>query len=163
AVGASVTLWKEGETLKRWVQAGQGRLDSHSLRLHFGLGESTSIDSLLVEWPSGNTHFFVGNQIPIDVIWTITEDINLSTNRMNEIALLSVYPNPASISFAISYKKARTPFQLSLLNMQSQIILQKHQVYSNETIQLPSSIKPGVYILRLINDDMDRVVKLVVK
>ena len=163
AVGASVTVWKEGQILKRWIQAGQGRLDAHSSRLHFGLAESTSIDSLLVEWPSGNTHFFESTQIPIDVIWTITEDINLPTNQLYKMVDISLFPNPATRSFSISSSKIKAPFQLMILNSQSQIVLQKSQVYSNQLVQLPSSIKAGVYFVKLFNEEGEMVLKLLVE
>ena len=163
AVGASVTLWKEGQALKRWVQAGQGRLDARSLRLHFGMGESISVDSLLVEWPSGNTLFFESSQIPMDTIWTIAEDINTSVNKIQPLHEVSLFPNPASQSFSVSSNSSKLPFQVIVLNLQSQIVLQKYQVSFNELVQLPSSIKSGIYFVRLSNEDVDLVLKLVVE
>ena len=53
AVGARVTV--QTDTLRRTkvVQAGSGFLSQHSKELFFGLGESTRVTKLTVEWPGG--------------------------------------------------------------------------------------------------------------
>jgi hypothetical protein len=52
-IGAKVEVFAAG---KRWTQervAGSGYLSQNEERLHFGLGPATSVDKILVHWPSG--------------------------------------------------------------------------------------------------------------
>ncbi len=53
AVGARVELRAGGRTQLRTVRGGSGFLSKEPFRLHFGLGESESIDRIEVVWPGG--------------------------------------------------------------------------------------------------------------
>lgn len=163
AVGASATLWVNGQTIKRWVHAGQGRLDSHSKRLHFGLGEALSVDSLLIEWPSGTTHFFTSNQIGIDDIWTISEDLNVGLQKTPEKIVLELFPNPAHTFFSISTKDNHESYNILVYNIQSQVIIDKKHITTHQKIKLPSSIKAGVYFVDIYNDNGKQTIKMIVE
>ncbi len=61
AVGARVTLESDGVTRIREVKGGGGHSgNQQSLLVHFGLGESSAIDSLTVRWPGGESESFAG-------------------------------------------------------------------------------------------------------
>ena len=51
AVGARVELLGDSQNLVRVLQAGTGFLSQSSNRLHFGTGDRTLIDEVLVRWP----------------------------------------------------------------------------------------------------------------
>jgi hypothetical protein len=53
AVGAVVRLRTGERWQTRMVSAGSGYLSSSSLVVHFGLGDATVADEVLVRWPSG--------------------------------------------------------------------------------------------------------------
>jgi enediyne biosynthesis protein E4 len=55
AIGSRVTLKAGGQTMIREVNGGNGYSGQSTLRLHFGLGPATKIDSLEIRWPSGAT------------------------------------------------------------------------------------------------------------
>jgi hypothetical protein len=53
-IGARLTAWLQGRPQTQAVIAGQGYLGTGSdLTVHFGLGSSSQLDSLIVQWPSG--------------------------------------------------------------------------------------------------------------
>ena len=52
-VGARATLHYDGNIRMDEVNIGQGYSGASTLDLHWGLGESTAIDSLVVDWPNG--------------------------------------------------------------------------------------------------------------
>ncbi len=52
-IGARVEIHGEWGIQIREVRAGQSFSPMSSLNIHFGIGTSTSIDSLIVKWPSG--------------------------------------------------------------------------------------------------------------
>jgi hypothetical protein len=60
ALGARVTLLADGLTQMRDVQGATANLLQHSRRVHFGLGHSTSIDSVTVRWVGGATEAIKG-------------------------------------------------------------------------------------------------------
>ena len=53
AVGAKVTLSAGAYRLTQEVRAGNSYLSQSDLRLHFGLGDRTQVDSVQVSWPCG--------------------------------------------------------------------------------------------------------------
>jgi hypothetical protein len=53
AIGARVTLRAGDSSQIREVNCGNGYAAQSSLRVHFGLGESTQADRIEVRWPSG--------------------------------------------------------------------------------------------------------------
>lgn len=57
ATGAAVTLYYNGKLNYQEVVPARGFMSSVDNRLHFGLGSSTLIDSLIVNWPDGRCTF----------------------------------------------------------------------------------------------------------
>ena len=53
AIGAAVEVEHAGRRTVAFVQAGSGYLSQHTKSLHFGLGEGTRADKVVVRWPSG--------------------------------------------------------------------------------------------------------------
>lgn len=72
AIGAVVTAWKDGVGDMRTVTCGSEYLNQNSRRLHFGLGASPIVDSLTVDWPSGNHTSFASP--PVNVIHHLLEN-----------------------------------------------------------------------------------------
>ncbi len=61
AIGATVRIKATINGTPRWQMRevpGQTGYNSQVLTLHFGLGDATTIDSMKVEWPSGNDEVF---------------------------------------------------------------------------------------------------------
>jgi hypothetical protein len=71
AVGATVYLTANGMRQRGDVIAGGSYLSTSDPRLHFGLGQNTTIDVLEIHWPDGKVE---RAPVPaIDRIVTITE------------------------------------------------------------------------------------------
>ncbi|MGC2161287.1 MAG: CRTAC1 family protein [Silvibacterium sp.] len=54
AIGARLTLKAGGMTQTAEIHSGGSYLSQNDLRVHFGLGSATKIDSLVIHWPSGH-------------------------------------------------------------------------------------------------------------
>ena len=70
-IGAKVEVFATG---KRWTAervAGSGYLSQDDGRLHFGLGAATTIDKLLVHWPSGREQTL--EKLAVDRVLTVEE------------------------------------------------------------------------------------------
>lgn len=73
AIGARVELYLKGLTvpLIRTLSAGDGFLSQSSKSLHFGLGDASEIERLVVRWPGGKKEEF--SEIKINGQYSVTE------------------------------------------------------------------------------------------
>lgn len=53
ALGARIKLVADGTTQTDQIRSGGSYLSQSDLRVHFGLGSATTIDSVEIRWPSG--------------------------------------------------------------------------------------------------------------
>ena len=53
AIGAKVEIVAGNDKWSAWVTAGDGYLCKNESVLHFGLGQETAVESILITWPSG--------------------------------------------------------------------------------------------------------------
>jgi hypothetical protein len=70
-IGARVEVFAGG---KRWMQervADSGYLSQNEERLHFGLGAATTVDKIVVQWPSGREQLLANQNV--DRVLTIEE------------------------------------------------------------------------------------------
>lgn len=71
AIGARVTIRAAGITQFNEIRGGGSYLSQNDLRLHFGLGPGTKIDSVEIRWPSGKTEEL--KNLDADKLYTIVE------------------------------------------------------------------------------------------
>lgn len=71
ALGAEVVLTAGGQRRRDFVKITEGFRAQVPLDLHFGLGESTTVDALEVRWPSGAVE--VWNDLPVDRLLHVRE------------------------------------------------------------------------------------------
>ena len=60
AFGAEIVVQAGGRRWWRLVQPAYGYASSNDPRVHFGLGDSATVDSILVRWPDGTEETFAG-------------------------------------------------------------------------------------------------------
>ncbi len=160
AIGAMVYLFATDLRLCDQVMAGTGYASQNSLSVHFGLGEYTEIDSLVVKWPSGQNEVFT--DLLVDDYYHIIEGTSI-TNTVEEEGMSAIsakiFPNPVqeTLTFttflqhhtaAISYRiwdslgglklSGRLPSQLS--NQQT-------------PLSIPSTWLNGIYFLEIRQGD----------
>jgi hypothetical protein len=71
-IGARVTITAAGRTQMQEVKSGSSYLGQNDLRVHFGLGDATRIDSIAVRWPTGDVETI--REVAADQIVTVTEE-----------------------------------------------------------------------------------------
>lgn len=81
AIGAAIRVFSGGNSQMRQVNSQGGFGSQNSLHQHFGLGNSTTIDSVIINWPSGYYQRLVN--VPINQFHNIEEDnAGLVTGRV---------------------------------------------------------------------------------
>ncbi len=84
AIGARVTIHAAGVRQIAEVRGGGSYLSQNDLRLHFGLGKSTKIDSVEIRWPSGKIETL--ENVPADAIYTVVESSGIrDTNQLSRV------------------------------------------------------------------------------
>ena len=78
AIGARVTVRTGGHRQMQEVRSGSGYISQSDFRLHFGLGPTTSVDSLEIRWPSGAVQRL--QNIRANRVVEVREDTGVSQN-----------------------------------------------------------------------------------
>ena len=72
AIGAKVELYWDGKKQMQIVSGGIGFSAQNQHRVHFGIGRSTTVDRVIIYWPSGKLYKM--ENPPIDQLHVITEN-----------------------------------------------------------------------------------------
>jgi ferredoxin-fold anticodon binding domain-containing protein len=72
AIGAKVELYWDGKKQMQIVSGGIGFSAQNQHRVHFGIGKSTTVDRVIIYWPSGKVYKM--ENPPIDQLHVITEN-----------------------------------------------------------------------------------------
>lgn len=70
-IGARVEIFAGGKRQTAERAAGAGYLSQNDERLHFGLGAATTVDKLIVHWPSGTEQTL--EKLSVDRVLTVEE------------------------------------------------------------------------------------------
>jgi hypothetical protein len=87
AIGARVTIQSAGVRQIAEVRGGGSYLSQNDLRLHFGLGKSTKIDTVEIRWPSGKVDTL--ENLAADAIYTIVEGSGIRDTKPLTTALMA--------------------------------------------------------------------------
>jgi len=163
AIGAKIWLKATVNGSEIWqvreITGQTGSLGQSSLNAHFGLGSEGTIDSILVQWPSGITQEF--SDIPVNNHIEIIEGESLSVQEFSHnstIDLFTVYPNPADAFVTVQFELNRPAnIDLSIIDLSGSTLLKlrKEKYFdglNNVTFQ-SNSLPSGIYNCRLIIDN----------
>ena len=73
AIGAKVIITTGKMTQMDEIRSGGSYLSQNDLRLHFGLGDATKIDSVEVQWPSGTIDKLSAKDLAVDKYYYVLE------------------------------------------------------------------------------------------
>jgi len=125
-IGARIRLVANGKGQIREIAAGEGYLSQSPLMAQFGLGDNTTIDSLIVNWPSGVVDILTSSEINVDEEITIHEGdylTNSETKAPAITALYQCYPNPFNPSTTIKFSLATDQYtRLSIYDVSGRLV-----------------------------------------
>jgi thiol-disulfide isomerase/thioredoxin len=115
AIGARLRLVLKGnpKPILRTLRAGDGFLSQSSKRVHFGIGDTTEIEFLMVRWPGGDTETIAGLEVNksyrvaqgtgVGVKWSRPRSPSLAEGSTVEI------PQPSSAAAITSLSRIAMP------------------------------------------------------
>ncbi|MFN8144160.1 MAG: FG-GAP-like repeat-containing protein [Bacteroidia bacterium] len=129
-------------------------------RAHFGLGSSTMIDSIRVEWPSGLVQHFT--QVTADQFLSLTEGGSLSSvQSIPESLPFSIFPNPTQEILHIDISQMADYHE-----MKYQLIDSAGKIAAEKTLLSPdisvAAFSPGIYFLRIESQGKNGIQKLII-
>lgn len=151
----------------REVSAQSGYCGQNDMRVHFGLGETTSVDSLIIAWPSGNVEYMTN--IAADQIVLKKESIVSSVSDKKEKFGLSIFPNPVQSEMTL-----RAHVRDLLTNINVEIVNDSGTIVHRTLVQAIDGkwemtlavdqlgLTPGLYFIRMYNHKADETKKFVV-
>ena len=157
-IGARITINGDWGIQIREVRSGTGYSHMSTLIAHFGLGTSTEIESVLIEWPSGTVDLIENVDVNSQHVFIEGENVlGTSDFALNGISL---YPNPTSTMVNFSLKNIEgTPVRI--IDVNGRTVL-KTTISSDSNINI-EMLTNGVYFIQLQIENKDLSYKFVKK
>ncbi|MBL0048097.1 MAG: VCBS repeat-containing protein [Bacteroidetes bacterium] len=165
AIGAKVRVKARGFWQLREISAQNTFNGMNMLNAHFGFGNTGPlalyIDSILIEWPSGNTD--ICTNIFANTFYLATEGqclIPIGLEKINSgpagFQFVSLYPNPVKELLTVNYIASNeSSTEINILDASSKLVLSKPILNGkkgdNSVIFDVKNLARGVYTLQLKN------------
>jgi hypothetical protein len=146
-IGARVEIYGAWGMQIREVRSGESYGTQNSLTTHFGIGDETTIDQIIVRWPSGIVDLIEAPNS--NTTLNILEGENELSVEDSTLNLFSMYPNPATSSISISAKKLIETSELRVFDITGKKVLSQN---IGSTTQYDIDIRhltAGVYFVTL--------------
>jgi hypothetical protein len=155
-IGARVIIYGDWGTQIREVRSGEGFSHMNSLTAHFGIGQSTAIDKIRIEWPSGIIDEYDNPNINTQHIY-LEGDSQLG-NPEFEALNFNIYPNPTSemVNFSSPILKNS---QVSIVDVNGKEVLST--LVSNQNNINVSNLENGVYFIQVTIEGKKRIKKFI--
>ncbi len=152
AIGARVKIKATINGAEVWqmreLSAQSSYCGQNDLRVHFGLGDAMTADSVIITWPRGGIQIFTNINTNQVVHYVEPEDMGIA--EIHEFADILIFPNPTAQYLDISSPVAlQAGTQVRLTDTNGKIVFSK-EVGGNSSIHLDlkkQNISSGIYFL----------------
>ncbi|MBD3287441.1 T9SS type A sorting domain-containing protein, partial [candidate division KSB1 bacterium] len=163
ALGSWVTLYAGGKKQVRYTKAGQTWKLQDKPYVHFGIGQATSVDSVVICWSLGNKQVLINpaiNQYHKIEESSGTDVLLADIQEPQKLILAQNYPNPFNPTTTIHYILAKTEdVTLKIFNVRGEEISTliagenkpagQHSIRWNGKDDHGSKVSSGIYIYQL--------------
>ena len=143
-IGARVEITTAMGTQIRDVRSGEGFRHMSTLNTHFGIGTDTEIESIVVKWPSGIVDEIENPDI--NTVHHIVEGESSMDIDQQQLAFISLYPNPTNDQLHIASKTPVTGASASVYDVSGRMVLA--DVLQTNSLDV-SKLSTGMYFLNL--------------
>ncbi len=162
AIGARIRCVSANHPLQiREVQSGNGYNSMNPLTQHFGFGQDTVVDSLIIRWPSGVKDRFVN--VPVNQILDVTEGsasgVASRVVMPQSSSLHGNYPNPFNsqtiIRFSLEKLETVSLQVLDVLGREVRTLVENRLLSGNQEVRWDGRdnaqcpVASGTYLCRL--------------
>jgi hypothetical protein len=88
ALGAAVTLEQGQDKRQKEVRSGDGYISQSDLRLHFGLGQATKAEKIIIRWPSGLVETL--KDLPANQYYVIKEGSGVDAKQTHGVSTVAI-------------------------------------------------------------------------
>lgn len=167
AIGARVELHMGDRKLIRQVDGGSSHASHSDKRVHFGLGQSEVIDSVMIYWP-GSIYPQKLIEPEVNTFHHVVQEDVVTALPDNHLGKARIFPNPATDRLAIAFNQPITePLQITLIDIHGKVL------FHEETGQLPGNVvsldhwaqklPTGLYSVRLMSTSSQQVLRVVIQ
>ena len=144
-IGARVEIHGAWGTQIRDIRSGQGFKYMSSLNAHFGIGQATTINQVVIRWPSGLVDTY--NNVTPNQRFLVVEGATLGVNSFNN-GVFSIFPNPAKnvVNIQLKANLDVTLKSVAVYDLTGKIVLQTNEL--NQPINV-EKLASGTYILSI--------------
>ncbi|MCX7551193.1 FG-GAP-like repeat-containing protein [Xanthomarina sp. F2636L] len=142
-IGARIEIHTDSGTQIRDVRSGEGFEYMSSLNVHFGLGTETTINNMVIYWPSGVVDNI--SNPSVNMLHTVIEGQSLSIQDETLLDLV-MYPNPTENVLNFTSSSDISNKVATIFNLNGKKIFSSKL---NNTSLDVSNLQSGFYILRL--------------
>lgn len=148
-IGARVEIHGAWGKQIRDIRSGEGFEFMSSMNAHFGIGQATTIDQVVIKWPSGVIDTY--NNVSPNQRLVVVEGASLAVNSFNN-GVFSVYPNPAKNVVNIQLKEnlSMNLTSAAVYDLTGKVVLTTTDF--NQPINV-EKLASGTYILSLTDSD----------
>ena len=147
-IGARIIIHGEWGTQMREIRSGEGFSHMSSLIGHFGIGTSTEIEKIVIQWPSGTVDEFLNPDINTQHVFIEGETVLSNSDSVRNG--INLYPNPTNdiINFSLNDLEGTA---VRVIDFNGRLVLNTI-ISSSNTINIESLVK-GVYFIQLEVDN----------
>lgn len=156
-IGARVEITSALGTQIRDVRSGEGFRYMSTLNTHFGIGNDTEIEELVIKWPSGTVDIISNPEINTTHLIIEGETLNTTQNQLTEISLS---PNPTSGFLTLSAKENLIGVTAIIFDVTGKEVL--FEKIKNKKMDV-SSLKTGLYFLNVSINGKESQLKFIKK
>ena len=171
AIGARVKVKIGSLSMIREVSGGSGGKGQNSLPVEFGIGSASTIDSIIVRWPSGTIQGFAS--VTPNVIYSLIEGQGLVGSNLHGdplftpyiFALYQNYPNPFNPVTIIRFTNIKKQnIKLNVYDVSgklvSDLVNSNFGIGSYEIKFDGANLPSGVYFYKIITDSYTETKKM---
>ncbi len=161
-IGAKVSVKAGGMKQTREIYGDQGSFtNQYPFTLNFGLGTSTTtVDSIIVQWPDGSCSHTVLTNVPADKFIYIDKNGINDVPKLNAQNIFEVYPNPNSSDYLnVSFGTTTLEPTIEIYNGLGQKIITYQASGVSNIFHVPvKDLSTGIYWVRVkVGDNLQQV------
>lgn len=140
-IGARVELYSALGKQIRDVRSGEGFAQMSTLNTHFGIGQDTSIEKLIIRWPSGIVDQINNPEINSSIV--VQEGSTLTVNDVDQFSKISIHPNPVKSIITLNGHSEIAP-KYEINNLLGERLMSGNLKGGKLNVE---SLSSGIYIL----------------